>query len=302
MVAVIQDREVAATDAVRIAARDGLPLAASVFPAQGGTALVVNSATGTPRAYYRAFAEFMAGRGTAVVTYDYRGIGGSREPGPLSGMHATMRQWAELDAAAVLDWTAERFPGRKLAVVGHSFGGQCLGLLPNAHRVQRAALIASQLGYWGHFARRDQARAWLGMHALIPGLTHVLGYFPASKVGLGEDLPKGVALEWARWCRSPNYLFDHLSPAERGAYDAFQAPLLAYKISDDSFASAQSVDKLLAFYPRANPLLRTVTPQELGVRALGHFGPFRSAHRETLWEEWHGWLAEGRAPTAAVRV
>jgi predicted alpha/beta hydrolase len=285
-----------------ISANDGFPLAATHFPAPGGSTLVIHSATGAPRSYYRGFAEYFAQRGVAVVTYDYRGVGASRPAGPLRRVRATLRDWVDLDASAVMGWVLREFPARRLLTVGHSFGGQCLGLLPQAAQIDRAALVASQLGYWGHFAPRDQVPAWFAMHVMLPALSHLMGYFPSSKVGLGEDLPKGVALEWARWCRSRNYLFDHLTADEQRAYAAFRAPLLAYKITDDTFASADSVEKLLPYYPRARPLLRTVSPQELGVRSIGHFGPFRPAHRENLWREMYEWLEQGRPPAGAVAV
>jgi predicted alpha/beta hydrolase len=285
-----------------ISARDGYPLAATLYPADGAALLVINSATGTPRGYYRAFARYAAGRGIATVTYDYRGVGGSRPAGALRRLQATMRDWAELDASAVLEWALRAFPGRRLLVVGHSFGGQCLGLLPQAARIERVALVASQIGYWRGLAPRDRLPAWFAMHLLIPGLSRPLGYFPASKVGLGEDLPKGVALEWARWCRSPNYLFDHLTAAEHAAYQAFRAPIVSYKVSDDSFASGDAVERLLAFYPQSRPLLRTVTPEEMGLPALGHFGPFRSALRERLWPELVDWLEHGSVPPLARAV
>src|SRR5579883_2471388 len=68
--------------AVEIRATDGQRLAASVFqptrPRAGAPAVVVNSATGVRRDYYAPFARFLAERGYTVVTYDYRGIGGSR--------------------------------------------------------------------------------------------------------------------------------------------------------------------------------------------------------------------------------
>jgi predicted alpha/beta hydrolase len=302
MRALRQEPETSTAQDLTLPARDGFPLAATHFPGSGRTVLVIHAATGVPRAYYRGFAEYAASRGVAVVTYDYRGIGGSRPTGTLRQVRATMRDWAELDANAVMDWALRTYPGRRLAVVGHSFGGQVLGLLSNTDKIDRVALVASQVGYWHHFAPRDQVPAFVAMHILLPTLSHLLGYFPSSKVGLGEDLPKGVALEWARWCRSRNYLFDHLTPTEREGYNRFRAPLLAYKITDDTFASADSVNKLLPFYPSAQRLLRTVSPQDVGVRTLGHFGPFRSMCRDTLWPEIFAWVEEGKAPAGSVGV
>src|SRR5205809_953060 len=69
-----------------IAARDGYALAASVFVPEGrpSGAVLINSATAVPRKIYRGFAGYLASQGFAVVTYDYRGTGGSR-PASLRG-------------------------------------------------------------------------------------------------------------------------------------------------------------------------------------------------------------------------
>lgn len=286
--------------AVIIPAKDGFPLGATVYPASGDGVLIVNSATAVLQTFYRPFAEFLAARGVTVVTYDYRGVGRSRPQAPLREVQASMRGWALLEAAAVLDWAAGRFPERRLSALGHSFGGQVLGLLPNGHLLQRSVLVASQLGYWGAFDRRDRPRAWFAMHVMVPGLSHALGYFPGSKVGLGEDLPKGVALEWARWCRSPHYLFDHLLPEERRGYDRFSAAMLAFKFTDDRFASGDSVERLLAFYRGAQPVLRTVDPRRMGVESLGHFGFFRPQGGAALWPEVLDWLQPSSAHVAAA--
>jgi predicted alpha/beta hydrolase len=265
--------------AVTIPARDGFPLAGTLYPATGDGVLIVNSATATPQTFYRAFAEYFAERGVQV--------------------RSTMRSWAIDEVAAVLDWAAAQFPGRRLMALGHSFGGQCLGLLPNRHLLERTVLVASQIGYWRAFAPRDRPRAWFGLHVMIPALSHALGYFPGSKVGLGEDLPKGVALEWARWCRSPHYLFDFLSPEERKGYDTFTAPMLAFKFTDDPFASGDTVEQLMAFYRKARPVLRTVHPRDVGAKSLGHFGFFRRHAGAPLWPEVLHWVQPPPAARSA---
>ena len=43
-----------------------------------------------------------------------------------------MRDWAFLDMTGVVGWSQDQFPGRKLVGVGHSFGGQALGLIDPA--------------------------------------------------------------------------------------------------------------------------------------------------------------------------
>src|SRR5258707_15784671 len=83
-----------------IAARDGYALAASVFVPQGAPAgaVLINSATAVPRKIYRGFAAYLASQGIAVVTYDYRGTGGSR-PASLRGFNVRIADWAAPDAS-----------------------------------------------------------------------------------------------------------------------------------------------------------------------------------------------------------
>ncbi len=70
-----------------LAARDGVKLAASLFEpaAPNGGAVLLNSGTGIPRQFYAAFARHLAERGFVVLTYDYRGLGGSDKPRDARG-------------------------------------------------------------------------------------------------------------------------------------------------------------------------------------------------------------------------
>ena len=96
--------EIAVADTT-IVARDGYALAATVYePERPWRATLLSSATAVPRKIYRAFATFLAENGFAVLTYDYRGIGGSR-PKSLKGFEARMRDWASLDVSAAIGST-----------------------------------------------------------------------------------------------------------------------------------------------------------------------------------------------------
>jgi predicted alpha/beta hydrolase len=119
-------------------------------------------------------------------------------------------------------------------------------------------------------------------------VTKLLGYFPGSRLGFGEDLPPGVATEWASWCRDPRYLVGALGVDE--AYARFSSPPCAYAISDDAFAPLRAVQALLELYPAAKHELRRVAPRELGVKSIGHFGFFRERFRDSLWRETADWL------------
>lgn len=135
-------------DEISFPATDGYALAGTLFLPRGAKrqAVLINSATAVPRKIYRGFASYLAHHGCAVLTYDYRGIGGSRlpamvgynQPKSLVGFKASMSDWAALDVTAAVRWMRERYDGLPFAYVGHSFGGQALGLIANNTEISRA--------------------------------------------------------------------------------------------------------------------------------------------------------------------
>lgn len=267
-------------------AADGYVLAATLFEAgRSDTAVIVNSATAVPRGFYKRFARFLNAHGWHVLTYDYRGIGGSRPPA-LRGFEARLRDWAFLDMTAAVEWARSELAPARLFLVGHSFGGQVPGMLENAGAVSAMVGVSAQSGYWGVQGGRERRRVWLVATVLMPVLTRLFGYFPWSLVARGEDLPGGVALEWASWCRRPNYLLDDDSlPLERFA--RFSVPVLAYSIDDDDWGTRRAVDDMMRAYP--NVERRHVVPADYGLPALGHMGWFREG-AEPLWREAIEWL------------
>jgi predicted alpha/beta hydrolase len=277
--------------AVGFAARDGTRLAGTLYRprAPNRRAVLVQAASGVKQEYYARFAAYLAERGFTVLTFDYRGIGRSRPAGALRGFRATMRDWAEKDIAGALDHLERATHGARLIGVGHSFGGQAFGLVPGNERYAAALAFGSQSGYWRHWSGRGRAAMWFLTHLLLPGASRALGYFPTRRFGQGEDLPKGVALEWASWCRHPGYLVGALGANE--AYAGFKAPIRAYVAADDSYAPPKAVEAFLAFYPGSSRKLIPVDPAADGGGPVGHFGYFRERFKDSLWRAAADWLA-----------
>lgn len=276
---------------LRIPALDGYRLAATLYepdPAHDrDVAVVISSATAVRRGYYDAYARFLAGRGFWVLTFDYRGIGDSR-PKRLSRFRATATQWGEEDLAGAIRWVSDHLQPKKLLAVGHSIGGQILGLTINAGKVDAMLAVASQSGYWGHWPSPSRYRMAFNWWVAVPVVSRLWGYLPGY-FGTKEDLPGGVAREWASWCRNPDYL--HGRGGERlRSYDRFRGPLLAYSFDDDPYAPRTAVESLLAGYRNARVTHRHLSPADVGAPALGHFGFFREGFRGTLWAESAAWL------------
>lgn len=272
---------------MELTASDGYRLGATLFQPESGNgrAVLVMAATGVPQTYYAKFAAFLAGRGFTVLTFDYRGIGASLH-GPLRSVKAGMRDWALLDGAAAFDFLEKE--KKRLFVVGHSFGGQALGLLPYPERIAAALTVGSQSGYWLHWPLLGMAWMWPSVHIGLPIVPRLLGYFPGARLGFGENLPKDVAIEWARWCRDPRYLVGALGVDLQ--YARVKAPIRLYSISDDPFAPPRAVAALAPLYPNARAEIRKVRPRDLNVKTIGHFGFFRERFRDSLWREAAEWL------------
>jgi predicted alpha/beta hydrolase len=286
-------------DDITFPAADGYALGATLFLPRGSKrhAVLINSATAVPRKIYKGFAGYLARRGCAVLTYDYRGIGDSRQkalvgynqPRSLVGFKASMSDWAALDVTAAVAWMRERYHDLPLGYVGHSFGGQALGLLANNSEVSRALLIAAQAGYWKLMAAPERYRVFALLNFVGIPLTRALGYAPAWS-GLGEDLPKGVFEQWVRWVMSERYLFDERDLKALSNFAKYRGALRSLCLSDDPWATRPAIELLCSGFTSTKPEILSITPADAGVTAIGHLGFFRPEHRDTLWRGAAEWL------------
>lgn len=277
---------------VRLRALDGYELRAALYVPHIGQpprrVAVLHCGAGIPAARYRRFARFLAEAGMPVLTYDYRGIGRSR-PERLRGFRAGIEDWAEYDCAGAIAWLRERYPGAEMLGIAHSIGALIVGGAQNSAQQARLVLIGGHTGYCGDYLSRYRIPMTAVWHGLMPVLTAMLGYFPARRLGLGEDLPARVAMQWAGR-RSPELRPTGTEPGyervqmllDRCA--ALQRPALLVSISDDAFATAAGTKRLLSYYPRLFPLEHVVfTPVDAGIARVGHFGFFGRKAGTALW-------------------
>ena len=285
-------------DEITFPAVDGYELTGTLFLPRGVKrhAVLINSATAVPRKIYRGFASYLAHRGCAVMTYDYRGIGDSRlpamvgynRPKSLVGFKASMSDWAALDVTAAVNWMRERYQGLPLNYIGHSYGGQALGLIANNSEISRTLFVASQCATWKLMPSPQKYRDLALMNVVGVPVTRLLGYAPGW-LGIGEDLPQGVFLQWTEWVRSPRYLFDSKLPALEN-FTRYRGEMRALSFSDDPWATRPAVELLCSGFTTIKPEVLVVRPSDAGVTKIGHFGFFRPDHRDTLWRGAAEWI------------
>lgn len=253
---------------------------------------VVNPATAVASGFYRAFAQWLARRGYAVLCYDYRGVGASLQ-GRVHDEPARLRDWAQLDIAAALRTAHRRRlleqaqQGRELGLllIGHSFGGNAVGLAPGYEQADALLGVAAQAADWRLWSGLQKAKVWLFFHALLPALSHAFGHAPGWVLGArAHNMPKAAALEWARWGRRRGFLFTDPSLQTDLGYHHFTGPVHLWNISDDHlFGPARGVDHLAAQFRSAAVARHTLAPQAVGARTIGHFALFRRELGERIW-------------------
>lgn len=253
--------------------------------------VVVSGAFAIQHKFYGSFAAALAEAGYTVVTYDYRGVGGSK-PRNLNELDATMTDWALLDMEAAVDWARTHFPTRRLFLIGHSFGGQVAGLLEKTDDLTGMATFSSGSGYWGLQGGGQKWIVRFHVTVTLPLMSRRYGYAPWHMIGPGEDLPKGVALQWSRLCRKRRYILsDSTLPLDR--YASFTAPVVAFSFGDDEWGTSESVDTMMGAYPNVTRI--HVEPSDVGVERIGHAGYFTEACRP-MWKDVVAWL--DNVPTA----
>lgn len=269
----------------RIETQDGYSLAAVAYdpPSTSPHAawIVVAAATGVPQGFYRRFAVYMQSAGYGVLTFDYRGIAASA-PRSMRGFNASFLDWAQLDLAAVVAWAGAR---GDVLVVGHSFGGQAYGLLSPEPWLRGLVAFGTGNGWHGHMSRTEGMKARLMWHVLGPPLTLACGYLPSKQLGLGEPLPVGVYKQWKRWCAREQHWFADASVGAQSHFDRIKAPVVSYNVSDDAWAGPKSGRSFFSHYRRAPVEMRTPSPADLGLSAMGHMGYFRASAEAKLWPE-----------------
>jgi predicted alpha/beta hydrolase len=277
-------------------ARDGRQLAAHWFGAMGfgGTnargAVVINGATGFPQSFYFKFAGFLAERGYDALVYDYRGMGKSA-PKNLAKETARLSDWGLLDMPAALDAAVDRAQGLPVFTLGHSIGGQFLGLMHNHARARAHVQIATSVGYWRWEQAPFRYLAWWFWRVHGPVLLAIKDYVPSGGGWSGLALPRGVYEEWRRWCLRPEHFGPDLDTyLSANVFADIRAPLLTVGFTDDAIATRRTVEAINRFFPNVRRESRWYSPQDIGTRRIGHEGFFLARHRDTLWKPVVEWI------------
>lgn len=279
--------------------------------------ILIACATGVPQAFYRRFAEYMCTQGFALLSFDYRGIASSA-PKHLKHMQMSYLDWGRYDLTAAIHHLKHIHPHAQslpsahasslsqansdiqpqspsmtqpdhsalpIFMIGHSYGGQSLGLSAAHADVDALFCFGTGAGWAGYMPAKERFKVQVVWNIVFPPLVAVSGYLPWSKFKMGADLPKGVYQEWRRWCKSPLYFFadPEIGAALAEQYAQVTTPIYAFSALDDDWALANSRQAFIQHYRNAAIEYIDLNPQDYQMQQIGHMGYFR-ADAQPIWD------------------
>jgi len=267
--------------------QDGYRLSARFYAAISETEklpVLVCPATGITKQFYHQFCVWLQAQGYAVMVFDFRGIGDSLH-GPLKNSKASIVQWGQLDIPAAIDALLARTNTDKVTLLGHSAGGQLLGIVPNHHKVAKVVAVSCSTGHIKGLKGKTRLLAPVMFNVIFPLARITKGYGPTQAIGMGENLPKDVAREWAQFCSKPGYVINAIGKKIAPSHDyhaQITCPITSIWSSDDEIATEANVKDLLRLYPNAKTQIIELRPKSYAYKNIGHMLMFKKSH-QNLW-------------------
>ncbi len=280
---------------INIICSDSYTIAATLFTPNKEVkgAVMICPATGIKRQFYASFAQYLCDIGYGVITFDNRGIAGSLT-GKVSQSNASLKCWGEKDMPAVLETLKSHFPNVRYHLVGHSAGGQLIGLMHNAKDIHSAFNFACSSGNLSNMHWSYIFKAHFFMNAFIPFSNLFFGHTKSQWVGMGEPLPKKVAKQWQFWCNGSGYVATDFGKAiETHLYDELTLPILWTNATDDNIANNANVDDMMRVFTKAakHAQKRTFEPKAYNLDEIGHM-KFFSRKAQHLWPQVDEWFTQ----------
>ncbi|GAC33031.1 alpha/beta hydrolase family protein [Paraglaciecola polaris] len=243
---------------------------------------IIASATGVAQHLYQDFAIWLTVQGYHAVTFDYDGIGLSTD-GHVKQCKSDVLSWASNDCPVVLDAVEQQFSGLECIWIGHSVGGHMLGMMPDTKQISRAITVAVGTGTWWYNSPSTKRVSWFLWYFLVPMTVPLLGYFPGNKLNVLCDLPKGVMMQWRRWCLKDGYAVEGEGQWLKERFGSVSLPIYSLAFSDDEMMSLKNVDMLHAQFTGASVTRHVIEPKDIGQKRIGHIGWHRERYQQ-LWE------------------
>ncbi|MBB6521385.1 alpha/beta fold hydrolase [Pseudoteredinibacter isoporae] len=268
---------------------DGYLLKYSHYHSTESKAVVIfASALGVSRQYYHRLAVYLCQQGYDCFSFDYRGTG--EQDAPLA-KDAAIEHWGQRDIEAMIQQALNL--NLSVHFIGHSIGGQLLGLAPSASKLRSVMLVAASAPYWKRWEGSERLKLLFLSYVLIPVLGALKDPFPIAALGLGNiRMPSRFIKRWAEWMREPDYLLAPMFKLDRSGYENISCRLWTLGFRDDELAPEINIRHLSGFYSKAKVSLDMLDPAQEGLSHIGHNGLFHKRSEEALWPKVLNYLSE----------
>ncbi|CAM3621587.1 alpha/beta fold hydrolase [Parendozoicomonas haliclonae] len=278
------------TEACTIICPDGFPLAATIYrsPVAKGV-VILGCALGIKQEFYEQFALHLRDNNYHVISFDYRHTGRSTSKNHKAPMD--MAEWGQKDIETVIQFAKDY--NLPLYYIGHSIGGQVLGLAESASDLRKMIFVASSAPYWKRWSFPANLKILFTAKVILPLVASIKDPFPTVAMGLGnQNMPAPIVKQWAKWMSRPDYLLDKSFNLDRSGYNKLNQPILSYGFADDDIAPPRNVKKLMHYYPNANKTVKIVSPESINTSRIDHSGFYKDRFKESLWQETLDFLAD----------
>jgi predicted alpha/beta hydrolase len=269
----------------------GHTITAQIFPAQTSSAeerskgvCIIATATGVAQRLYEDFASWLTEHNYTAITFDYDGIGLSIDR-HVKFSKSDKISWAQNDCPAVLEYVKAEFPDQEITWIGHSVGAHMLGFMENTDDISKAITVGAGTGTWWYNAPPTKRIAWFLWYFLVPATVPLLGYFPGDKLGIMCNLPKGVIMQWRRWCLKKDYAIGYEGDWLRQNFANTKMPMTSIAFTDDDMMSLKNVEMLHASFTRADKTMVKIKPSDIDQKRIGHIGWHKARYRK-LWDNY----------------
>lgn len=283
--------EVLESKSIRVTTKDNWTLVANKFSppdvsAKPKAVLIIFPAMGAHARPYRFMASALAKAGNIVLTVDPRGHGESL-PHPRRGIDYGYDEILQQDIPAILRNVAESYPSLPVFLIGHSLGGHLVSafVAENPNSVSGVITLTSTQLYYKYLGRPS-----LVIFITFAILSKLFGYLPGQHIGWGAPIAHRQVMDWVKWgikgtfCGSDGR---NLEPLLKKT----PTPNLCIGFTDDKrLATPKGVAAFAQLLPEDKTTYWSLSPADMGVRALGHFEHLRTGAK--LWPRLDDWISD----------
>lgn len=268
--------------------KDGYILKGNLFSNDQAKAVVIlNPGTATKTSFYEPFAKYISDHGYHVFLWNYRGFCESKTT-EIKNSSIRFSDIGQKDIPAVIEKMKEMFPHLPLLAVGHSAGGQHIGLASNNQELKGLIALAVSAGYFGNMPSGYKMKALYFFKIFTPVMNLFYGFVPAKKFNIMEDLPYPLAKEWGEWCTKSDYIFDSKFwgvTVPKGNYEKLPFPVKVLTALDDEISTPKNVENFWKHVHSEKGIeFKTYDPKNFPKKRIAHFGYFRKENKQ-IWDD-----------------